>query len=58
MSGFQLFQPREFHYVDAEAKLLDDVSVYIKTLEDKIKKAMAALDQGLPAYEVAKILHG
>ncbi len=61
--GFQPLDPPRFNYVDAAYKsseelALDNVRFYITMLEGRISKAMVALDQGLPAYEVAKILQG
>jgi len=63
LDNFIPFNPPRFNYFEAkikssEERALDDVSVYIKTLEDKIKKALVALDQGMPAHEVVRILQG
>lgn len=63
MSKFEPLDPPRYDYVDAKCKLSeelskDNVDFYIKLLEGRISRARVALDQGLPAYEVAKILQG
>lgn len=63
MSKFEPLDPPRFNYVDVECKSSEELSrdnltIYIKLLQGRINKAKVALDQGLPAYEVAKILQG
>lgn len=63
MSKFEPLDPPRYNYVDVKCKspeelAKDNVAFYIKLLEGRISRAKVALDQGLPAYEVAKILHG
>lgn len=61
--SFQPLNPPRYNYVDAkpisaEQMATDNLTVYIRMLEDRIFQARIALAEGKPASEVVRILQG